>query len=97
MTASSLILIGAEDDRTLGFWCQDMITRRAGQGASVTLTVYPGATHAFNLPYPPRRYLGHRLQYDPAAAADAWQRVRGFLHSTLQFTQPSSSPAAGDR
>jgi dienelactone hydrolase len=97
MTASTLILIGAEDDWTLASWCRDMMTRREGQGASVTLTVYPGATHAFNLPYPPRRYLGHPLKYDPASAADAWERVRGFLHGTLQLAKPFGAPAAGVR
>ncbi len=83
MTAPTLILIGADDDWTRASWCRDMMARRDGKGAPVKLAVYPGATHAFNVPAPPREYLGHHLVYDPRATADAWRQVRSFLQATL--------------
>ena len=45
--------------------------------------VYPNATHAFDARIPPRRYLGHFMQYDESAAQDADTRVRAFLHQEL--------------
>jgi dienelactone hydrolase len=84
MAAPTLILIGDKDDWTLLSWCQEMMTRRAGQGAPVDLVVYPGATHAFNVPSNPHQSHGHHLEYDPAATADAWRRVRGFLQAELK-------------
>jgi dienelactone hydrolase len=48
----------------------------------LNMVVYPGATHAFNVPSRPRQYLGHHLAYDPATAA-AWRQVHAFLSSTL--------------
>src|SRR5207249_11260845 len=51
-------LVGDRDDWTRASWCQEMMARRDGQGSPVELTVYPGATHAFNFPGAPREYLG---------------------------------------
>jgi dienelactone hydrolase len=82
-TVPTLILVGDKDDWTLASWCQEMMARRDGKGSPVTLIVYPGATHAFNGPAPPREYLGHHLEYDAKATADAWAQVRSFLHETL--------------
>lgn len=91
MTVPTLILVGAQDDWTLASRCQDMMARRAGKGAPVTLIVYPGATHAFNVPHPPHYYyLGHHLAYDPQATADAWRQVRDFLQETLGETPPTA-------
>jgi dienelactone hydrolase len=83
MTVPTLILIGDKDDWTLASRCRNMMARRNGKGAPVTLIVYSGATHAFNGPLPPPQYLGHHFAYDPQATADAWRRVRNFLQTML--------------
>jgi dienelactone hydrolase len=83
MTVPTMILNGDKDDWSRVSYCRDMMARRKGKGAPVALIVYPGATHAFNLPGPPRQYFGHHLAYDPQATADAWRQVRNFLHTTL--------------
>jgi dienelactone hydrolase len=93
MTVPTLILVGDNDDWTPASYCREMMARRNGNGAPVMLIVYPGATHAFNVPRPSRQYLGHHLAYDPQATADAWRRVRNFLQTTLGGTQPSGSAA----
>ena len=79
-TVPTLIVVGDRDDWTQASWCQEMMARRDGHGSPVELTVYPGATHAFNFfPGAPRVYLGHHIEYDPKATADAWKQVRSFL------------------
>jgi dienelactone hydrolase len=83
MTVPTLILMGDKDDWTLVSWCREMMSARNGSGSAVNLVVYPGATHAFNLSRPPRNYLGHHLEYDPNATADAWKKVRAFLQEKL--------------
>jgi len=88
MTVPTLILVGDKDDWTLADWCRDMMARRDGKGAPVKLVVYPGATHAFNIPFEPSLYLGHHLAYDPQATAAAWKEVRSFLQTTLVPSQP---------
>jgi len=50
MTVPTLILVGDKDDWTPASYCREMMARRNGKGAPVTLIVYPGATHAFNGP-----------------------------------------------
>ena len=92
-TVPTLILVGDRDDWTHASWCQEMMARRDGQGSPVELTVYPGATHAFNFfPGAPRVYLGHHVEYDPKATADAWKRVRAFLEEKLDGSGPADQP-----
>jgi dienelactone hydrolase len=86
----TLILIGDKDDWTHASWCREMMTLRNGKGAPVKLVVYPRATHAFNAPAPPREYLGHRLEYDAEATADAWAQVRSFLHENLDASESTN-------
>src|SRR5438874_2110524 len=89
-TVPTLILVGERDDWTHAFWCQEMMARRDGQGSPVELTVYSGATHAFNFfPGAPRVYLGHHVEYDPKATADAWKQVRRFLQEKLDGSGPA--------
>lgn len=45
-------------------------------GKQVDAKIYPGAGHAFMNP-------GNKTGYRPEAAADAWQRIVGFLAQTL--------------
>ncbi|HEY3909306.1 MAG TPA: dienelactone hydrolase family protein [Stellaceae bacterium] len=89
MSVPTLILVGDKDDWTLASWCREMIARRNGEGAPVTLIVYSGATHVFNFAYPTREYLGHHLAYNPQATADAWRQVRNFLQTTLGGSRPT--------
>jgi dienelactone hydrolase len=56
-----------------------MIAGGRGEGASVSMIVYPGAYHAFDVDQPARQVLGHHLEYNQAAAEDAVQQVRQFL------------------
>jgi dienelactone hydrolase len=77
-----LILIGDDDDWTPAARCQMLHANWRPEFGSSSLHVYPGATHAFDAPGTDRRYLGHRLRYDPAAAEDAAARLRRFLESS---------------
>jgi dienelactone hydrolase len=103
MTVPTLILIGDRDDWTPADACRKMaagesdigVTRTKGAGDVVTLVVYPGATHAFDAVAPSRRYLGHFMEYDEAAAKDAEVRLRAFLHDTLTDATPASAVVPG--
>jgi dienelactone hydrolase len=77
----ALIMIGELDDWTPATGCERWMKRRADRGAPVKLIVYPGAYHAFASPAfaDGREYLGHRLKYDPIAAAQSVQEMRSFL------------------
>jgi len=50
-----------------------------GWKPAMTLVVYPGAGHAFDLEGIDLMWSGHHLKYDPQAAADATERTRDFL------------------
>jgi dienelactone hydrolase len=91
-TVSTLILVGDKDDWTHASWCRDMMTRRDGKASTVKLIVYPGATHGFNAPAPTREYLGHHLEYDAKATADAWAQVRSFLYENLSPSGTADQP-----
>ncbi len=90
MTMPTLILIGSTDDWSPATDCQAMLTRRADQGAPVTLQVFPGATHAFDSPAPPHVYLGHAIQFDPAASVAAREQTHSFLRQWLDSQPPMS-------
>ena len=45
----------------------------------VKLFVYPDAYHVFDAPGPGRRYFGHWLEYNAAAAEQATEAVKRFL------------------
>jgi dienelactone hydrolase len=94
MAAATLILSGKDDDWLPIQACRDMMARRASKGAPVTLIVYPGATHAFNIDAPPPVYLGHHLRYDAGAAKDAEAPVRAFLHDTLRASADGNAAPA---
>lgn len=87
-----LILIGADDDWTLASECAELADRQRAAGADVTLVVYPGAVHYFDVKGQPRAWLadvenrnrpgkccGATVGYDAAADADAHHRVAEFL------------------
>jgi dienelactone hydrolase len=87
-----LLLIGAEDDWTLASECVQLAEAQRAKGADVTLVVYPGAVHYFDVEGQPRMWLadvenrnrpnkccGATVGYDMSAAADAHRRVAEFF------------------
>jgi dienelactone hydrolase len=86
MAAPTLILIGELDDWTRASACTTMMASRTGAGSPVRLIVYPGAHHDFDVVslQPGREYLGHRLEYNAAAAEQATEEVRQFLAQQLR-------------
>ena len=79
----TLILIGELDDWTPAAACRAATARRIGD-SPVKLIVYPGAHHAFDTPRPGRRYFGHWLEYNAAAADAATEETRRFLAEQLR-------------
>ena len=90
MTAPTLVLIGEVDDWNSAERCREMVAHSRPDGATITLTVYPGAYHAFDVAQlkPGIRSLGHWLEYDEPAAKDAEQKVRAFLAANLGGGSP---------
>jgi dienelactone hydrolase len=78
-----LILIGEQDD-----WCPAALCKeRIPSGKTlheIILKIYPGAYHCFDGEGVNENYRGHRLQYNPSAAADAVVRVKTFLAKHLK-------------
>jgi dienelactone hydrolase len=93
MTVPTLILIGERDDWTLAQECRNMvegrddwgISRQKGRGVPIRLVVYPGAYHGFDAPglQTPIQYLGHRLEFNKAAADQAADTLREFLREMV--------------
>jgi dienelactone hydrolase len=79
VNAPLLILIGEKDDWCPATLCAVHMQKEEKPGREIFLKVYPGAYHCFDWEGLHAMYLDHRLQYDPAAAADAIVRVRNFL------------------
>ena len=88
-----LILIGGDDDWTSPAECEELVTKQRAKGADVTLVVYPGAVHYFDVEGQPRVFLsevenrnaktgrccGATVGFDAAASADAHRRVGEFF------------------
>ena len=91
IAAPTLILIGEVDDTTPAENCQAMVENLRPGGAPISLTVYPGAYHAFNVARlePGIRTLGHRYEYNRSAAKDAETKVRAFLAEHLTKATPA--------
>src|SRR4051794_12600551 len=93
MTVPVLVLVGERDDWTLAKECRNMvegrddygISRHSGDGVPIRLIVYPDAWHAFDAPQlqTPVQFLGHRLQFNQAAADQASEALREFLGEML--------------
>ena len=98
MSVPLLVLIGDLDDWTPAGDCTDMaagnsgipLSRQPGDRSNVTLIVYPGAHHGFDiadlgiLPGRGATVQGHRLEYDEAATRDAAAQVRAFLDGVMK-------------
>jgi dienelactone hydrolase len=93
MTAPVLILIGEADDWTPAERCREMVAHARTDGAPIALTVYPEASHAFDVAEfkPGIRSLGHWLKYNEPATKDADQKVRAFLAETLGGISPDEA------
>jgi dienelactone hydrolase len=87
-TVPLLVLMGAEDVWTPTAPCRAFLDGAVGRGNPVEAVIYPGAYHGFDAPNRPRRELpGYRTRAgvvpivgtDPAARADAMQRVPAFF------------------
>jgi dienelactone hydrolase len=90
MSAPTLVLIGEADDWNPAERCREMVAHSRHDGATIALTVYPGAYHAFDVAQlkPGIRSLGHWLEYNEPAATDAEQKLRAFLAANLGEISP---------
>jgi dienelactone hydrolase len=90
-----LVLIGGADDWTPAATCQQMADAMATRGANVSIVVYPGAYHYFDVEEQHLTVLaevenelkpggfGATVSYQAAAAADAKRQVEAFLAKHL--------------
>ncbi len=92
MGAPAMILVGGADDWTPPEACREMAAQPREGSAPVDLTVYPDAYHGFDNPSlkPGIRVLNHWLEYNEAAATNAWGKVGAFLTVNL-------APATADK
>jgi dienelactone hydrolase len=90
VAAPSLILVGEADERNPAEQCREMAARARRDGAPVTLIVYPGVHHNFDvgLLTPGARYKGFWMEYNEPAAKDAEAKTRAFLDAHLAETPP---------
>lgn len=90
-----LILIGDADDWTPARLCQEMGALMRERGAEVTIIVYPGAHHYFDVEGQRLEFLpsveslhrpggGATVGYDAHAAADAYRQVEAFFGAHLR-------------
>ncbi len=80
------IFDGAADDITPSGPCQAFAQAATAAGKAVSITTYPGATHAFNFEAPDRLLFGHPVRYDPDAAYAAGAATIAFFHEYLGRT-----------
>jgi dienelactone hydrolase len=73
-----LILIGELDDFSPVAICRERMPQKKTRH-EVILKVYPSAYHGFDAEGVKTDYMGHRIQYNPAAAADSIVQVKAFL------------------
>ena len=93
VTVPTLVLNGQLDDWSSADACRKMVeqesdigvTRHKASTAPLKLVVLPGASHKFDDPkfQPGRRYMGHFLEYNPAALTLAANEIHNFLLDQL--------------
>jgi dienelactone hydrolase len=93
VSVPTLIVTGQLDDWTPADACRKMIaqesdlgiTRSPASSAAMQLMIIPGTYHAFDNPkYQPRlRYMGHILEYNPAALNLAKVRIGDSLRKQM--------------
>jgi dienelactone hydrolase len=86
-----LVLIGGADDWTPAANCVRMAEAMRARGADVSIVVYPGAYHYFDVEGQPLEVLSHvendakpggfgaTVSYQAAAAEDAYRQIETFL------------------
>ncbi len=91
-----LLLLAADDDWTPLRHCQAMVEAMRSRGAAITMVVYPGAYHYFDVTGQKREVLmsvpnsekaggrGVTVAYQRAAAEDAYGQVDVFLLRQLK-------------
>ena len=92
-----LVLMGDVDDWTAPGPCIEMVAAMRRRGADVSIVLYHGDVHYFDVEGPRRQFLsdvendnrpggccGATVGYDPAAAADARHRVEEFFAAHLR-------------
>ena len=84
VNAPLLILTGELDDWCPAQKCIDNVPEKTKTGHEVILKVYPGAHHCFDIKGLDKTSHGHRLKYNPRAAADAEVQVKDFLAKYLR-------------
>jgi dienelactone hydrolase len=81
--APVLILIGEADDWTSADRCKAWVERLRNQqnGPGIDLETFPGATHAYDFPYPARvNPQGHHMAYNEVATKQSWRAIGAFLN-----------------
>ena len=76
-SSPTLVLIGDKDDWTPAKLCQAVNGK-----PNLEIVVFPGATHAFNMPFSePIEYLGHHMAHDETATQQAQKDADAFMDS----------------
>ncbi len=92
-TIPLLVLVGEEDNWTPAGPCKTFVDGAVARGAAIEMQIYPGAYHDFDWPNLPRHEIAAYRTHsgvvpitgmDPAARADALERVPEFLGRHLQ-------------
>ena len=78
------IFDGDADRVTPSAPCAAIAQAGKAAGKPIDITVYPGATHGFQIPGPDRSFYGQPIHFDPTAAADSAQKVEQFLATQLK-------------
>ncbi|MFQ5829967.1 MAG: dienelactone hydrolase family protein [Candidatus Methylomirabilia bacterium] len=97
VVAPLLVLVGGADDWTRPEPCVAMVEEMKKKGADVSIKVYPGAYHYFDVPEQPLTMLpdvanrnkpgeccGATVGFHPEAATDAFRTVEAFLARYLR-------------
>jgi dienelactone hydrolase len=104
------LFIAGSDDWTAPRPCEDLAARLAVAGEPVKITVYPDAYHGFDGPPGQGRLRldvpngvhagrGVTVAPNPAAAADAYVRLKAYLRAELaeRFDAGSAAPQSAHR
>jgi dienelactone hydrolase len=83
LETDTLILIGSADDWTPAARCERWRAMANTNGHALAMTVYPGAFHGFDSPFPPHDYAGHHVGSDPAARPASIAAAQAFFAARL--------------
>lgn len=81
----NMLMLLAENDRTVGTsTCEKVAHNLSSRGYAVTLHIYPGVEHGYDVE--PELVWGHDERYNEAAANDTRKRIIEYLRETLAIT-----------